>query len=91
MEADLADDSGVATSEDANAPPAASEWRTPPLWGIGLYQTVNGHTRLLHDGRATNVLEAVLWHGGEAESVKQRFIALQAADRQALLAFVQSL
>jgi len=91
MGADLADDSGAATSDDANAPPAASEWRTPPLWGIGLYQTVNGHTRLLHDGRATSVLEAALWHGGEAESVKQRFMALPAADRQALLAFVQSL
>jgi len=91
MGADLADESGVSTSDEANAPPAASEWRTPPLWGIGLYQTINGHTGLLHDGRATNVLEAVLWHGGEAEGVKQRFMALPMADRQALLAFVQSL
>jgi CxxC motif-containing protein (DUF1111 family) len=92
MGPDLADDSGVPlNNDDPNAPPAASEWRTPPLWGIGLYQTVNGHTRLLHDGRAASVLEAVLWHGGEADKVKQRFIALPAADRQALLTFVQSL
>ena len=43
-----------------------NEWRTPPLWGIGLLEKVNGHTRLLHDGRARNVEEAILWHGGEA-------------------------
>jgi CxxC motif-containing protein (DUF1111 family) len=91
MGPDLADDSGVAASDQADAPPAASEWRTPPLWGIGLYATVNGHTGLLHDGRAASVLEAVLWHGGEAETVKRRFMGLAAADRQALLAFVQSL
>jgi CxxC motif-containing protein (DUF1111 family) len=92
MGPDLADNSGVPlNNDDPNAPPAASEWRTPPLWGIGLYQTVNGHTRLLHDGRAASVLEAVLWHGGEADKVKQRFMALPAADRQALLTFVQSL
>jgi CxxC motif-containing protein (DUF1111 family) len=91
MGSDLADDSGVPASDAPDAPPAASEWRTPPLWGIGLYATVNGHTGLLHDGRAAGVLEAVLWHGGEAEAVKHRFMALGAADRQALLAFVQSL
>jgi CxxC motif-containing protein (DUF1111 family) len=91
MGADLADDSGITSAPEAEAPPGASEWRTPPLWGIGLYATVNGHTGLLHDGRAANVLEAVLWHGGEAEAVKHRFMALGAADRQALLAFVQSL
>ena len=45
-----------------------SEWRTPPLWGIGLVETVNGHTTFLHDGRARNLEEAVLWHGGEAPS-----------------------
>jgi CxxC motif-containing protein (DUF1111 family) len=91
MGPDLADNSGAPTIDDAAAPPAASEWRTPPLWGIGLYQTVNAHTRLLHDGRAASVLEAVLWHGGEAENVKQRFMALPSADRQALLTFVMSL
>ena len=91
MGPDLADDSGVAPGDAADAPPSASEWRTPPLWAIGLYATVNGHTGLLHDGRAASVLEAVLWHGGEASGVKGRFMALGAADRQALLAFVQSL
>ncbi|CAA6816184.1 MAG: Probable thiol oxidoreductase with 2 cytochrome c heme-binding sites, partial [uncultured Thiotrichaceae bacterium] len=50
------------------------EWRTPPLWGIGLVETVNGHTRFLHDGRARNLLEAVLWHGGEAEAAKQQVL-----------------
>jgi CxxC motif-containing protein (DUF1111 family) len=91
MGPDLADDSGVAASEAVDAPPSASEWRTPPLWGIGLYKTVNGHTGLLHDGRAASVLEAVLWHGGEASKVKERFVALSAADRSALLAYVMSL
>jgi CxxC motif-containing protein (DUF1111 family) len=67
------------------------EWRTPPLWGIGLVQTVNGHTRFLHDGRARNLEEAVLWHGGEAQRARDRFMAMPAADRQALLAFLESL
>ena len=48
--------------------PSGQEWRTPPLWGIGLVETVNGHTRFLHDGRARSLEEAILWHGGEAES-----------------------
>jgi CxxC motif-containing protein (DUF1111 family)/mono/diheme cytochrome c family protein len=91
MGPDLADDSGVPASDAPDAPPSASEWRTPPLWGIGLYKTVNGHTGLLHDGRAASVLEAVLWHGGEADQVKARFTALSATDRNALLAYVQSL
>src|SRR3546814_18670727 len=46
------------------------EWRTPPLWGIGLTQAVSGHTQFLHDGRARNLLEAILWHGGEAEKAR---------------------
>ena len=91
MGPELADDSGVPASDAADAPPSASEWRTPPLWGIGLYKTVNGHTGLLHDGRAASVLEAVLWHGGEAEKVKQRFMALSSTERDALLQYVQSL
>ncbi|MGH8186589.1 MAG: di-heme oxidoredictase family protein, partial [Steroidobacteraceae bacterium] len=60
-----------------------TEWRTPPLWGLGLQQTVNGHTRLLHDGRARNVQEAILWHGGEAEPAAQSFRAMSRADRAA--------
>jgi CxxC motif-containing protein (DUF1111 family) len=67
------------------------EWRTAPLWGIGLTQTVSGHTNLLHDGRARNVLEAILWHGGEAEAAKQRVVAMSKAEREALLAFLSSL
>ncbi|MCB9305983.1 MAG: c-type cytochrome [Lewinellaceae bacterium] len=67
------------------------EWRTPPLWGIGLTQTVSGHTRFLHDGRARNLMEAILWHGGEAEQARQRVLKLSAADRASLLAFLQSL
>ncbi|MCL7461547.1 di-heme oxidoredictase family protein [Pseudomonas sp. NW5] len=67
------------------------EWRTPPLWGIGLTETVNGHTRFLHDGRARNLLEAILWHGGEAEASRERVLAFDAAQRDALLAFLNSL
>ncbi len=69
----------------------ASEWRTPPLWGVGLLGTVSAHTGLLHDGRAASVLEAVLWHGGEAQTVRDSVVALPAADRDALVAFVGSL
>jgi CxxC motif-containing protein (DUF1111 family) len=68
-----------------------SEWRTPPLWGIGLINTVNGHTRLLHDGRARNVTEAILWHGGEAEASKNAFKQLSQEERQDLLDFLNSL
>jgi CxxC motif-containing protein (DUF1111 family) len=67
------------------------EWRTPPLWGIGLVETVNGHTRFLHDGRARNLLEAILWHGGEAAESRDRFAQLSADDRADLLAFLESL
>lgn len=67
------------------------QWRTPPLWGIGLTETVNGHTRFLHDGRARNLLEAILWHGGEAESARQAVIDFDASERGALLAFLNSL
>jgi len=67
------------------------EWRTPPLWGIGLLKTVNGHTFLLHDGRARNFEEAILWHGGEAEKAKNYFKKLKKEDRDALIKFLQSL
>lgn len=68
-----------------------NEWRTPPLWGIGLFETVNGHTTYLHDGRARNLQEAVLWHGGEAEPAKQRFVNMSKEEREALIAFLKSL
>ncbi|MCO8313988.1 di-heme oxidoreductase family protein [Pseudomonas mandelii] len=67
------------------------DWRTPPLWGIGLTQTVNGHTQFLHDGRARNLLEAVLWHGGEAKAAQQQVLSFNAEQRAALLAFLNSL
>lgn len=67
------------------------EWRTPPLWGLGHYEVVNGHQRLLHDGRARGVAEAILWHGGEASDAQRAFAELPAADRRDLIAFVESL
>ena len=67
------------------------DWRTPPLWGIGLTQTVSGHTQFLHDGRARNLLEAVLWHGGEAQAAQQHVLSFNAEQRAALLAFLNSL
>jgi CxxC motif-containing protein (DUF1111 family) len=70
---------------------SGSEWRTPPLWGIGLVENVNGHTRFLHDGRARNIEEAILWHGGEAEEARVRFTDLSESDRRAVLAFLESL
>jgi CxxC motif-containing protein (DUF1111 family) len=68
-----------------------TEWRTQPLWGIGLISTVNNHTNLLHDGRAANVEEAILWHGGEAETIKENFKNLSAEDRENVISFVNSL
>ncbi len=67
------------------------EWRTPPLWGIGLTRAVNGHTYFLHDGRARNLLEAILWHGGEAESARKRVIEMTRQERGQLIAFIESL
>ncbi len=67
------------------------EWRTAPLWGIGLTNVVSEHTYFLHDGRARNLLEAILWHGGEAETAKETVRNLAKADRDALIAFLESL
>lgn len=67
------------------------DWRTAPLWGLGLGATVNGNTGLLHDGRARTLEEAVLWHGGEAAGAREAFRRLPRADRKALLAFLQSI
>ncbi|WP_290894270.1 di-heme oxidoredictase family protein [Hoeflea sp.] len=67
------------------------EWRTPPLWGVGLTEVVNGHTFFLHDGRARNLTEAILWHGGEAQAVRDGFAALDKTDRDKLLTFLESL
>ena len=68
-----------------------SEWRTAPLWGIGLTDEVNGHTSFLHDGRARDLSEAILWHGGEAERSRDGFLALPREERDDLIAFLDSL
>ncbi len=70
---------------------SGSEWRTPPLWGIGLSERVNGHTNYLHDGRARTFSEAVMWHSGEAQSAKNNFKNLSTAERETLLKFLGSL
>ena len=67
------------------------EWRTPPLWGIGLVKRVNGHTNFLHDGRARDLMEAILWHGGEAKASRQAVEQMSKAERDALIAFLESL
>ncbi|MEM1075343.1 MAG: di-heme oxidoredictase family protein [Pseudomonadota bacterium] len=67
------------------------EWRTPPLWGIGLTKQVSGHTYFLHDGRARSLLEAVLWHGGEAQTQRDAVVQMSPADRAALISFLESL
>lgn len=68
-----------------------SEWRTPPLWGLGMVPAVNDHQTLLHDGRARGFAEAILWHGGEAEASRDAFKALDKDDREALLFFLESI
>ncbi|MEC7299047.1 MAG: di-heme oxidoredictase family protein [Pseudomonadota bacterium] len=67
------------------------EWKTPPLWGIGLTPQVNGHSYYLHDGRARSLLEAVLWHGGEAQSARDHVIGLTPQDRADLIRYLESL
>jgi CxxC motif-containing protein (DUF1111 family) len=68
-----------------------TEWRTAPLWGIGLTEQVSGHAQFLHDGRARSLLEAILWHGGEAQAARDRVVTMPAADRAALIRFLESL
>ncbi len=68
-----------------------NEWRTAPLWGIGLTQQVSGHEFLLHDGRARGVEEAILWHGGEAQAARDAYASLSKVERDAIVAFVRSL
>lgn len=68
-----------------------NEWCTQSLWGIGLVSVVNGHTNFLHDGRAGSIEEAILWHGGEADKVEQKFMKLLKSDREKLIKFVNTL
>lgn len=84
MGSQLADEVGEALA-------SGGEWRTPPLWGLGLLQTVSGRVALLHDGRARSPEEAILWHGGEAQRARNRFIALPSEKRAALIAFLGTL
>ena len=70
---------------------AGPEWRTPPLWGLGLSSSIHGRLRLLHDGRARSVEEAVLWHGGEAGPAKECYTELSRVEREMLVRFVESL
>ena len=70
---------------------SGAEWRTPPLWGIGLVETVNGHTMFLYDGRARSLEEAILWHGGEAEESRLHFMGLSREDRAAFIQFLKAL
>ena len=69
----------------------AGEWRTAPLWSLGLTAGVSGGEAYLHDGRARDLAEAILWHGGEAETSREAFRTMSAEDRAALLAFLRSL
>ncbi|WP_420861350.1 di-heme oxidoredictase family protein [Algirhabdus cladophorae] len=88
----LLHDMGPALADNRpEARATGSEWRTPPLWGIGLTEQVSGHTYFLHDGRARSLLEAVLWHGGEAQAQRDAVVNMPTADREALLRFLESL
>lgn len=68
-----------------------TEWRTPALWGIGLLNTVNKFTFLMHDGRARNIEEAILWHGGEGQMAKSNYKKLTLQERKDLLQFMNTL
>jgi CxxC motif-containing protein (DUF1111 family) len=70
---------------------SGTEWRTAPLWGVGLIHAVNRHTNLLHDGSARDLSEAILWHGGEAQNARDTFAALSSDERAALVRFLESL
>ncbi len=91
----LLHDMGAALADNfVEGQAAGNMWRTAPLWGIGYTEKVmgkNGKVGYLHDGRARNLTEAIMWHGGEAERSRQRFENLSNAEREALMAFLKSL
>ena len=88
----LLHDMGVGLADNVGEHLASgSEWRTAPLWGIGLTEGVSGGESYLHDGRARTLEEAILWHGGEAEASKEAFRTMSASDRSNLIAFLRSL
>jgi len=81
---------GKALSDGLNEK-LSSYWKTPPLWGLGAIKRVNGHSRLLHDGRATSIEDAIAWHGGEAKESKNNYLRLSKEDKLALLSFLESI
>lgn len=88
----LLHDMGEDLSDQHVAPHAApTEWRTAPLWGIGLVKSTNPDAGFLHDGRAESLEEAILWHNGEGLTAQQEFSKLDRAKRQQLLRFLESL
>ena len=88
----LLHDMGEGLSDNVNEYSASgSEWRTPPLWGVGLAENVNGAINLLHDGRARSLLEAILWHGGEAKSSQEHILKLSKLEVEQLIKFLESL
>ena len=88
----LLHDMGPGLADDvAEFEAQGAEWRTPPLWGLGLLQIIHGRLRLLHDGRARSVEEAILWHDGEALQAHRNYVALPRDEREALVRFVESL
>ncbi len=77
------------TSSEGNA--SGAEWRTAPLWNIGLTAGVSGGEAYLHDGRARTLNEAIMWHGGEAETAKQGYAGMTQSEKDALIAFLKTL
>ena len=70
---------------------SGDEWRTTPLWGAGLQEVVNGHSNFLHDGRARNFTEAIMWHGGEGDVSRRKFSNMTKEERETLIMFLRSL
>lgn len=89
----LLHDMGEGLSDDGRVEFDAkpNEWRTQPLWGVGKRATILGQGDYLHDGRAKSIEEAILWHGGEAENIKQRFVGLTQEEREKILEFLKGL
>ena len=87
----LLHDLGAGLADGPGTTDIQREWRTAPLWGLGLMEAVNGRLVLLHDGRAGSFEEAILWHGGEASASRGRFLQLAGEDRDALVAFLESI
>lgn len=88
----LLHDMGVELGDDYTSGLAnGNEWRTTPLWGLGLQEVVNGHTYFLHDGRARNLVEAIMWHGGEGAASRELFSRMTKEEREAVITFLESL